>query len=623
MCGISGIIDENNNPIDKHVITLMNDKVAHRGPDGEGYYFGPDFAFGHRRLAILDPTEDGRQPMELDDRYVIIYNGEVYNYIELREELQSYGYSFKTGTDTEVILAAYDKWGAKCVDRFNGMWSFAIYDKEKDIIFCSRDRFGIKPFYYAEIGNNFVFGSEIKQFTVLEDWKAGINRDRVLDFLAIGIFDHTNETLFEGVYQLRGGHNLIYDLNGHTYHIYPYYFLKDRCFQSDISSDEAGKRFNEIFEDAVRLRLRSDVKVGSCLSGGLDSSSIVCVANRILRQAEAGDKQETVSSCFEDKRFDEQEYIDEVAKLTEVMCHKVFPNFEDLFAILDNVTWYQDEPFGSTSIFAQWNVFGKAKENNITVMLDGQGADEHLAGYHGFFGIFLSELLKKFRWIRFFKEVKAIRNLHGYSLMEIARLTGKYFLPNGISAVLKRLVEKDTVDWLNVDKNYYKKYMDSFFGSGVKSLEDYSLNQLMYSSLPMLLHYEDRDSMAHSIEARVPFLDYRLVEFVMALSPHYKIRNGITKYILRDSMKDILPGKVKNRMDKMGFVTPEEIWIKENKEQFKRELSDSCDLLNNIINKEKVLNWYDNLVKSDRKIDYTLWRIISLGRWVKVFKVSV
>lgn len=622
MCGISGIIYKNNSITDRNEIKRMNDMIIHRGPDGEGYYFGGNFALGHRRLSIIDLTDGGKQPMNFEDKYIIVYNGEIYNYKDLKEELSQYGYQYKSYTDTEVILSAYDKWGTECVNHFNGMWSFAIYDFEKGIIFCSRDRFGVKPFYYTEIDNRFIFGSEIKQFTALNGWKAKGNRKRIIDFLMFEMFDHTNETLFEGVYQLRGGHSLIYDLRSHTFSTYRYYTI-DTNDENNISFEDICSDFYSIFEDSIKLRLQADVKLGSCLSGGLDSSSIVCIINRILKTIGDSDRQETVSSCFNYKKYDEQKYIDEVVKLTDVVSHKVFPNLEDLFHSLDDITWHQDEPFGSTSIFAQWSVFKTAKANGITVMLDGQGADEQLAGYDGFYGVFLSELLRKYKFATVYNEIKSLKKLNKYPYTSIIKSMAKFMVPNSLKALIKNHMKIGVFNWVKTDNEYYIEYLNNLYGSNIKTIREYSINQLLYSSLPKLLHYEDRDSMAHSIESRVPFLDYRLVEFVLGTSSEYKIHDGITKYMLRNAMSGILPDKVRDRKDKMGFVTPEEIWIRENKEEFKKMVLDSCDFLAPIINKECVSKWYDDLIDSDSKIDFTIWRLVSLGTWVKVFNVSI
>jgi asparagine synthase (glutamine-hydrolysing) len=613
MCGISGIISTSNKPIDSHAIRRMNDLIAHRGPDDEGFFFGKNFALGHRRLSIIDLSKDGHQPMTYLGKYTITYNGEVYNYLELKHELEKCGYQFYSKTDTEVILAAYDKWGANCVEHFNGMWAFAIYDLEKNIIFCSRDRFGIKPFYYAKIGNNFCLASEIKQFTTIEGWQAVMNEARVWEFLAYGIFDHTEETLFKGVYQLQGGHNLTYNLLDHSYKIQQWYNLKDKIKANDTSFDEATARLLELFTDSVRLRLRSDVKVGSCLSGGLDSSSIVTVMNQILKEKDSPNIQETVSSCFDIKQFDEREYIDEVIKHTKIISHKVFPPFENLFYDIDKIVWHQDEPFGGTSIFAQWKVFKEAQKHQITVMLDGQGADEQLAGYHNFFGSYFSYLIQNGKFKKFLHEINCFRKLHNYSLQYICQKIFKNFVPESffIKAYLKTFP-----NFL-----YNKSYSTEYKPPQCTSIKELSMSHLTKTSLPMLLHYEDRNSMAHSIESRVPFIDYRLVEFIVGLPEDFKIKNGITKWILRCSLKKNLPEKILNRCDKMGFVTPEIQWLNEFKNIFRNEFLHGCNLLRQFIDSEKAEVFFDANLLNIYESQF-VWRTICLGKWVNVFNVK-
>jgi asparagine synthase (glutamine-hydrolysing) len=616
MCGISGIINKYNSIVNKKEITEINNLISHRGPDDEGFFYEKNFAFGHRRLSILDLSSDGHQPMHyLDEKYTITYNGEVYNYLEIKEELIEDGYIFKSHTDTEVILASYNKWGQECVNKFNGMWAFAIYDKEKEIIFCSRDRFGIKPFYYTELDNKFVFGSEIKQFTVLDGWKAILNTSRGFDFLEYGLFDHTNETLFKNVFQLRGGHNLIFDLKSNNFEIIKWYELKDKIIQGNLTFVNASKQFNELFEDAVKLRLRSDVKVGSCLSGGLDSSSIVCTVNDLLKKEHKDDIQETVSSCFDIKKYDEQEYIDEVTKKTNTKSNKIFPKYNDLFKELEYIVWHQDEPFGSTSIFAQWSVFKEAKKNNLTVMLDGQGADEYLAGYHGFYSAYFLGLLKKFRLSKFIYEIKAYKINHNYSNIKIIKELVEKLLPSKIRDILRN----KNAGKISLFNNSFKakKHRNNF-----TDIQSYSISQVVDINLPMLLHYEDRDSMAFSIESRVPFLDYRLVEFVLSLPDEYKINNGETKSILREAMRKTIPSKIKNRQDKMGFVTPEEMWIKENKEIFLNKIEEYINLSNGLITTNMV-KYFKDVVNGTIKFDFTIWRIIIFGEWMKKFKVEV
>ncbi|CAN5862161.1 asparagine synthase (glutamine-hydrolyzing) [soil metagenome] len=616
MCGISGIISRENRAIGLEDIKKITDLIQHRGPDDEGYHQEGAFAFGHRRLSILDLSPDGHQPMPFQDRYVITYNGEVYNYLEIKEELVSRGYAFRSKTDTEVILAAFSEWGTACVERFNGMWAFAIFDREKQEIFCSRDRFGVKPFYYTQVAGLFAFGSEIKQFTALPGWKPRLNPVRLLDFFVYGLFDHTEQTLFEGVFQLRGGHNLHYSLLTHQHSIQPWYQLQERVKPFSGSFREAKDHFRDLFQDAVRLRLRSDVKVGSCLSGGLDSSAIVCTVNQLLKQEGNAGGQETVSSCFELKQYDEQEYIDEVIAQTGVYSNKVFPEFSSLFSELENITWHQDEPFSSTSIFAQWSVFKEARRRNLIVMLDGQGADESLAGYPLYYETLLSTLLTQFRPGRLRKEIAAFRKLPYYSGKSLTVRLLKSFLP---AAVLDRIRHQRSSHELQYVKQAYRRQEGAFEPSYFGSIRELSLDQVTYSHLPMLLHYEDRDSMAHSVESRVPFLDYRLVEFILGLPDEFKINAGWTKYVLREAMAGIIPDKIKDRRDKMAFVTPEVEWIRQNTGVFREKVEAAAHYFGEFLAAGAILAAFDQAVKEGIGLGSIYWRLIVLHVWAQRF----
>ncbi|HEX2077328.1 MAG TPA: asparagine synthase (glutamine-hydrolyzing), partial [Longimicrobium sp.] len=433
MCGIAALLG----PVPGGALPALRamcDAVRHRGPDDEGFALfppggcppralgGPDTppdaygsgypyapeapaddgpgpraiaALGHRRLSIVDVSPAGHNPMSYDaGRLWITYNGEVYNYVELRCELEALGHAFVSHTDTEVILAAWRQWGRECLNRLNGMFAFALVDRERRTFFAARDRWGIKPLYYWVSPAGFVaFASEVKQLTGLPGWEPRINGQRAYDFLNWRVTDHTDETLFRGVHQLRGGQffeaplpegdaAVPYGAGGRV-PVGQWYTLRPAPFEG--SFDDAAERFRELLTDSVRLRLRADVPVGSCLSGGLDSSSIVCVMDGLLRM-NGGGVQKTFSACSQVPRFDERRWMEEVVAGTAVEPHYVYPPLDGAFAELGALTWHQDEPFASTSIYAQWSVFRLARQNGVTVMLDGQGADEQLVGYHNFFG---------------------------------------------------------------------------------------------------------------------------------------------------------------------------------------------------------------------------------------------
>lgn len=624
MCGIAGYYNFNNQ-IDKDRFEEMVDIIEHRGPDDRGTYYRGGLALGHRRLSVIDLSADGHQPFSYKDRYVLVFNGEIYNYKEIRCELIDKGYRFTTHTDTEVLIAAYDCYGKECVQRFNGMWSFAVYDKDKNEIYCSRDRFGIKPFYYYISDKEFVFGSEIKQILCMTDEKPTANKKRLLDFLICGDQDYTDETMFQNIKQLRGGYEMVFSLDSHSLKTEQYYDLNKKKLLRNSYAEDC-EEFGKKFENSVRLRMRADVPIGYCLSGGLDSSSIVSMADELTDQSGEKTEQHAVSSCFDDKEYDEQEYIDEVIKSTNIHSHKIYPDGSKLFDEVDKIIWHMDEPFGSTSIYAQWNVFREAKRNGLTVMLDGQGADEQLAGYSPFYGVHFSYLLKRFKFVTFWRELKAYKKLRAST--ETYVNAGRIVLSAIISAYMPSKVyniisrKYMAAKGLPFSKEQLKQVYQDRDIYPIGDARRYILDS-MQCGMQALLHFEDRDSMAFSIESRVPFLDYELVETVFQMPFEHKIRKGITKAVMRDGLKGVLPEKIRNRYSKLGFTTPEDKWINENYEGYRRELEMACSRLSPLLDKEKVMNWFDRNKGKAARGDFMIWRIICAGRWAGIFKVSI
>jgi asparagine synthase (glutamine-hydrolysing) len=665
MCGISAIITLNDAYVDPRKVIEMGDLICHRGPDDEGYAFfhgtaglsefdlfggndTPDGIYqtnfpyspkkkfsgkeyppykvlmGHRRLSIVDLSPAGHQPMSYaDNRYWIVYNGEIYNYKELKEELLLLGHHFVSSSDTEVILAAYAQWGKECVHHFNGMWAFIIFDRMKGLIFVSRDRFGVKPLYYWYSRKGFIaFSSEVKQFTILPGWKFVINRPRAHDFLLYGITDHTSETLFQDVFQIRGGEALEFSIKDVPLQLplYRWYEMKPTYFKEDFQA--VTKHFKDLLFHSIFLRMRADVPLGSCLSGGLDSSSIVSVVHSILQETGDPALQKTFSACSHQKEYDERGFVDEIIESKNIESHCVYPELCDLFKKLDEIIWYQDEPFGSTSIFAQWNVFELAHQNNVIVMLDGQGADEILAGYHGFFQARYHHLMRRMQIFRLFRELTDARRIHGYDIApELCQLLKTMLTLLVPMRIKKRMRQKMAFPpWIQVDDKEKNQIMPI---PGLQNMNttvyQFSFFQILYTNLPMLLHWEDRNSMAHSVESRVPFLDYRIVEYVLGLPEDFKISNGVTKVVLRSSMKGILPEKIRERMDKMGFITPEEVWMKEkDPELFKTELKKSINLSKGILN-NRAEDELGKMIEGKRQFNFSIWRMICFGRWVALF----
>lgn len=625
MCGIAGCYHINGN-IDHDLFEKMVDMISYRGPDDRGTFYEGNLALGHRRLSIIDLSEAGHQPFHYKDRYVLVFNGEIYNYRELHDELISYDYSFATQSDTEVLIAAYDHWGSSCVEHFNGMWAFAVYDRKNKTLFLSRDRFGVKPLYYYHKDGTFIFASEEKQIIKMAGHRFRVNRPRLMEYMIRGIHDHTEETMFMDIMQLRDGCNMVYDLNTDSRSINRYFDLSK---ESDRYStlDEAVSEFRKNFENSIRLRLRADVPVGYCLSGGIDSSSIVCMADSIIKNDGLKICQKSISSCFEDKRYDEQEYIDEVLKNTDIEGHKIFPQGSDVLGDLDDVLWHMDEPFSSTSQYAQWDVFKAAGEEGLTVMLDGQGADEQLAGYTGFYSVIFAEYLRKFKFRKFVHELKCYKKLRASTEKYVN--SNKIIIEALISAFLPRKLQKfGKIHMFYLRQGLPFEPVDikkTIYGIELYPANDsrqYILDQLK-CNLSMLLHYEDRNSMAHSIESRVPFMDPFLVRCAFRMPIDYKLRDGITKYVVRQGLKDVLPDKIRTRYSKLGFVTAEDQWINDNREAFKKEIEEAAEALSPLLDKDRVMAWYNRIDGNVQRRDFIPWHIICAGHWVKLFDLEV
>lgn len=641
MCGIAGIVQFENRALNGELLEAMTRSLAHRGPDGEGYVLlarggkekpisvrgrlsdslrvaprGYTVGFGHRRLAVLDPSPLGDQPMSSEDGLVwITYNGEVYNYLELRKDLQQRGHRFRSMTDTEVVLKAYQEWGIDCLQQMNGMFAFALWDAELGRLFCARDRMGMKPFYYQFAGDGMVFGSEIKALLADSSFKPSPNSRMVHDFLVRGIQDHTDETFFEGIRQLRPGHFLLVE-RGHR-EVRRWWNLGGTEHQADLSDHAAIDSFRSLFEDAVRLHLRSDVSVGSCLSGGLDSSSIVCTIHR-TRGAEST-RFQTFSSCFDDPSCDERPYLRAIVAHTGLENIAVFPDGRSLFEEMPRILWFQEEPFGSTSYLAQWAVMRAASEKGVTVLLDGQGADELLCGYPGYWGSYLADLAKTLDVRNFVREGRAYHRTQQRIHPTVFSNGARGLLPDGLVSRARRYL-KGHDSWLNPDfaKHYatptlYEKIFPT-------SLENHLAAYLQTHSLPALLHHEDRNSMAFSVEARLPFLDARLVEFLFRLPARLKLRNGLGKFILRRAMDGILPDIVRLRTDKMGFVTPQDQWLRETlRPDLERLFNNPAFAQRGYWDAGRIRQAYHAYCAGERTIGGSVWRWVSLELWHQQF----
>jgi len=646
MCGISAVIIRKNTVKDlRDRLVRMTDAIKHRGPDDEGYviinrdnnascFGGNDtkvyaansniqylpkanineqflenntqIALGFRRLSILDLSPTGHQPMSyMNGRYWIVFNGEIYNYLEIKQELIRNGYSFNSNTDTEVILAAYDHFGVECLNKFNGMWAFLIYDYAKQEIFTSRDRFGIKPLYYYQDDNILLFSSEIKQLLAFRDLNIDPNIDKILNDFSHDTIEYTRETAFTNVYRFPKANYLklkINQFNSIEDNIKLFYNLpyRDDSIYTKFSQDEA-KRYSEeyyvLLEDAVKLRLRSDVEVGTCFSGGLDSSSVVYMVNQLLQRENNVSKQKTFSLIFSAKDTmycDESIFIDKMAKSFALNSYKIEPIVEDVIQEYENMIYAMDTPQHST-LMSYMFTYKLVKNHGVTVTLDGQGADELQAGYFYYFmnhfsNIQLRSALKTY--LNSIKNQDSTKFIHmGLAFKFIDLLNGKN--------IMKQLLHKRGITndpWLTLNQ---------------KLQEDFNNN------LQTLFHYGDRGAMWNSVESRFPMMDYRLVDFWMKMPECYKIFNGFTKYVARLAMDKRLPDEVVWRRDKKGWEMPQKEWIKNGLgKKIQKNIEESYFL------KENGLRFsFDNF--NQKNNDHRYWKtpikLYNLSLWHKIF----
>ncbi|KYK28214.1 MAG: asparagine synthase (glutamine-hydrolyzing) [Theionarchaea archaeon] len=592
MCGINGFNWE-----DTQLLKKMNRAIAHRGPDDEGIYTDGEVSLGNRRLAIIDLSPAAHQPMHNEDNTVwITYNGEIYNFKEIRNDLERKGHEFMSSSDTEVILHGYEEYEKGILEKLNGMFAFAVYDLNSGILMLARDRFGIKPLYYYCEGGSFVFSSEIKGI-LTHDIRRAPNNDMIFDYLVLGLADHVEETFFENIYRVMPGSYLTFDIKKKEITKEKWYSLRKR-----VGADV--QRIRDSFFRSVRYRLVSDVPVGSCLSGGIDSSSIVCVMKKIAPDSEI----KTFSAVFPGKSIDESIYIDEIKKKTSVLSAITSPRAEDLVQDLTDLIQTQEEPFFGTSMYAQYAVMRLAHENGMKVLLDGQGGDELFAGYSFYMSSYFLELFMTLKWKTLLSELLHFLKKHDIRPVPvILSMLPKSALRN---ARLKS-------SWIG------REFFDSHFRTRKNEyvLTRMLIDTLTYSTIPVLLRYEDKNAMRWSVETRLPFLDHEFVEEVLFLPPEYKIRKGLTKYLFREAMKGILPETIRERTDKIGFATPEEEWLTSGL---------FIDMAETIINSnsfKKRIYWdwkrvredFEKYKRKEKNISYAFWKWINLELWLRMF----
>jgi asparagine synthase (glutamine-hydrolysing) len=616
MCGISLIIQTKQEQPEESLIHAMNQKVVHRGPDDEGVFIHNNVALGHRRLSIIDVSVKGHQPMQKDGVW-ITYNGEVYNYLELRTELEALGYSFDSACDTEIILAAWLEWGVKSFERMNGMWAIIIYDLKAGKVILSRDHFGIKPLFYTSSGSYFLAGSEIKQFTAIPSFQPNLNHKVAYNFFLSGLLNYSEESFFDGVLAVKPGHYLEYDLSSNRYTDYEWYSLPGRIKPVQDNFETAKLKIAELIKDSLRIRVRSDVRLGSCLSGGIDSSGIVTTlyTNKYVNGSFA-----TITSCFEDKAFDERFYSDIVTAKTRHLGISVFPDLDELITLdhLDLMLYHQEQPISTASHYSEFKVFETAARNGFKVMLDGQGADEYFWGYDEFFTTKVEYLIKKGRIFRALDLLRHKAAHNESSLLEELKVAFNtfYFFP--LIKYSKNAVGIPEIPW--IEKVWQKQLSAGEFESETADCNALSMEQMKFSSLPYQLHSEDRNSMLFSVESRLPFLDPRLVEYVMGLPASFKISDGYSKFILREALED-LPEEIRYRKHKMGFPAPDQTWVKNNPSMIRQKLSEAIDEIPFF--NENLLSRYEQFLKGEIGYEPIYLRAISFHRFIKIFKLII
>lgn len=603
MCGICGIYYFKRDSIEPGAVERMMAGMKHRGPDDSGVMKNGKCDLGFVRLSIIDLTRNANQPMtDSSGRYTLVFNGEIYNYIEIRKLLEKDGISFRTNSDSEVLLYSYIKWGTAALDYFNGMFAFAVYDKLINKLFLARDRFGIKPLYYFNNGEYLMFCSELPPIIDNIPGVKQQNNEAIYNYLVFNRTDYNDTTFFNGVKRLHHGH---YAEVTDELKITKWYNLKDR-----VANYNQHESFTDLFKTSVEYRLRSDVPVGLCLSGGLDSSAIASVLLKYFDKKDLN----TFSAVFGDSfDRDEKEYISEYEEHFSNMFF-TSPSARTLFDDKEKFTAAHGEPIPSTSPYAQFKVMELAS-GNVKVTLDGQGADEQLAGYHYFFGNYYKELIYDYRFLKLIKEIYYYKKLHksNYALK-----TFLYFL---LPANLKTKLRSRKLSYLQRD--FENKYSKDNFISG-RLYESDTLMGSLYNhfeyKLEHLLKWEDRNSMFFSIEARLPFLDYRIVEYCLSRNPDEIIRNGETKYLLRKEMKGILPEKIRKRQSKIGFDTPESDWFREDFfYEYVKDVLAKSNILPEYIDTAKANELYESHMKGKTDISKDIWKWINLELWYKRF----
>jgi asparagine synthase (glutamine-hydrolysing) len=651
MCGITGMLAPAGSRISCDMLQRMTDLIAHRGPDGEGFLVGTRFVrkaaeaepfeparigLGHRRLAILDLSERGIQPLTVDGRAWIVFNGEIYNYRELRNELATVGRRFRTETDTEVLLQSYLQWGDECLERIQGMFAFAIWDEARGRLFCARDRLGIKPFYYRADNGWFSFASEMKALVSLPGQSRTLDDDAALAFLIHSNCDYGERTLFQEVKALPGGHALSVEPASGRMDVRRYWALTPAHTNGTADSVKI-EGLRDLLVDAMRRHLISDVRAGSCLSGGIDSSVVVGLVGKVWREhpeaaTALGDRFFTFTSCWSDPECDERQYALTAAEAAGATPHLVFPTADDFWETFPRMAWHQDMPFGSFSYYAQWSVMRAARDAGVKVLLDGQGGDEVFGGYAKFRYAYFASLLRSGRWPALARELGAAVLQSDNYVLDIRK--GFRYLPGP----LRRLLGVDTLlrgvlrtDWNRTvaaestpATRWWRNATQAANGNGnghATLMQRIQVDDIVTDTLPMLLRMEDRSSMAFSLEARVPLLDHRVVELGISLPDHLKVQRGWSKYAMRQAAGPELPDLIRNRTTKLGFAAPDRAWLGRELRPRITAMLEEPMRAERFVNVPALRAAYA-VPQSSAEAYLGLFRILALEMWMRAFDVS-
>ena len=618
MCGIAGTYGFGAET--EGIARRMSGALAHRGPDGEGLFVGDQAGLAHRRLAIID-REHGAQPMTTaDGRYTIIYNGETYNYLDLRAELEELGHTFRTDSDTEVLLEAHAEWGTAAYDRFNGMFAFAIHDAHTGSVTIARDHFGIKPLYYwidpaSGTGESpkVLFGSEIRSLLAARVFEAAPDHRAVYRYLKFRVQDDDSQTFFEGVRRLMAGEVL--EIRADGTEISSFTRLQEELREiaarpSRAYDESVVEEYRERFQESVRLRLQSEVPVGTSLSGGLDSSAVAAVIARQLREqpedegySAVGTRQNTFSAVFPNSSNDEERYVDALLEdyRGQITPHKITPQPAAFLEDLHDFVRTQEEPIISTGPYAQYAVMREASQH-VTVLLDGQGADEMMAGYNPYFYVYLRQLRRQKRFKELASEVVGSRDI----LRKLARtkFSGRTSVP--IEALL--------------NSGFVAEHSSEKVSSVQDDLKERLLEDTFRSSLPSLLRYEDKNTMRFSIEGRVPFVDKELLKFLFSLDESAIIHDGWNKRILRESMDGILPDMISKRRNKIGFTTPEGEWFRSIAPQLRDIFASESFASRPFFDAPSVLALFDDYIAHPENHGTLMfWRLLNVELWMRTF----